>query len=219
MHTAEDRERNIKTAIEATISCFETEGISNCTRELIAHKANLSTRSLQRYFGTLMNLLRAATYQYMSTFNEQYEKMFRSYSVDGLSTSRQLEFALRMHVYLFQPGMPSIIVMQELEAFWKRQGEIPPHELLGPTLEFQRHGYKERKYGYIQGILEEGIKNGSFRSNLDLKLTHAWISASFSGMLLRLAVAPEMYNDDENRLSAKQIINCYVEAVLAAIKT
>ncbi|WP_040197133.1 TetR/AcrR family transcriptional regulator [Candidatus Soleaferrea massiliensis] len=219
MPTAEDRDRNKKAAIEATISCFETDGISNCTRELIAEKANLSTRSLQRYFGTLMNLLRAATYQYMSTFNEQYEKLFRSYSVDGLSTLQQLEFALRMHVYLFQPGMPSIIVMQELEAFWKRQGETPPHELLGPTLEFQRHGYKERRYGYIQGLLEEGIENGSFRSDLDLKLTHAWISTSFSGMLSRLAVAPEMYSDVENCISAKQIINCYVEAVLAAIKT
>ena len=87
-----------------------------------------------------------------------------------------------------------------------------------PTFENQRHGHKERKYGFIQSLLEEGVKNGSFRKDLDLKLTYAWISASFSGMLYRIAAAPEMYNNAERGTSAKQVINGYVEAVLAAIK-
>ena len=46
MPTAEDRERNMESAIQAAISCFESMGISNCTRELIAEKAGLSTRSV-----------------------------------------------------------------------------------------------------------------------------------------------------------------------------
>ena len=61
MPTAEDRERNMENAIQAAINCFETVGISNCTREMIAEKSGLSTRSLQRYFGTLNNLIKEAT--------------------------------------------------------------------------------------------------------------------------------------------------------------
>ena len=218
MPTAEDRERNMEAALKATISCFETVGVSNCTRELIAEKAGLSTRSLQRYFGTLNNLIRLATQRYMRTFNVQYENMFDSYSVDGLSTLRQLEFALRMHVYLFQPDMPSVIVMQELEAYWKRHGAVS-YELFAPRLEIQRHGHTKKSYGFIRDLLEQGIEDGFFRSDLDLTLTHAWISVSFSGLLFRIAANPESYNNAEKGLSAKQIINAYVEAVLAAIKT
>ncbi|MCH1983497.1 TetR/AcrR family transcriptional regulator [Ruminococcus sp. OA3] len=216
MPTAEDRERNMEAALSATISCFETVGVSNCTRELIAEKAGLSTRSLQRYFGTLNNLIRRATQQYMKTFNEQYEKLFHSYSVDGLTTKQQLEFALRMHVYLFQPDMPSVTVMQELEAYWKRQGEVP-YELFAPRLEIQRHGYTKRRYGFIRDLLERGIEDGSFRSDLDLNLTHTWISVSFSGMLFRIAANPESYDHSENGISVKRVINAYVEAVLTAI--
>ena len=152
MPTAEDRKRNMETALRAAISCFETVGISNCTRELIAEKAGLSTRSLQRYFGTLNNLLRAATRKYMDSFNKQYEKMFQSYNVDGLDTATQLEFALRMHVYLFQPQMPSVIVMQELDSYWKRHGETSC-ELFVPQFEVMRHKYKERNYGFIRAFL------------------------------------------------------------------
>ena len=217
MPTAEDRERNMESAIQAAISCFESMGISNCTRELIAEKAGLSTRSLQRYFGTLNNLLREATIRYIVAFNEQYEKMFRSYNVEGLDTAKQLEFAFRMHVYFFQPQMPSVIVVQELDSYWKRQGEIP-YEFYVPKLEVTRHGYRERKYGFIRGLLEEGMENGSFRKDLDLTLTHAWISASFSGLLYRIASTPEMYDNAEEGTSAKQVINAYVEAVLTAIK-
>ncbi|WP_411335376.1 TetR/AcrR family transcriptional regulator [Ruminococcus gauvreauii] len=216
MPTAQDREHNMEAALRAAISCFETVGVSNCTRELIAEKAGLSTRSLQRYFGTLNNLIRIATQQYMGNFNKQYEKLFRSYRVDGLTALRQLEFALRMHVYLFQPNMPSVIVMQELEAYWKRQGEVP-YDLFAPRLETQRHGYTKRRYGFIRDLLQKGIEDGSFRSDLDLNLTHAWISVSFSGMLFRIAANPESYDTSEQGISAKLVINAYAEAVLAAI--
>lgn len=47
MPTAEDRERNMENAIQAAINCFETVGISNCTREMIAEKSGLSTRSIK----------------------------------------------------------------------------------------------------------------------------------------------------------------------------
>ena len=83
MPTAEDRERNMENAIQAAINCFETVGISNCTREMIAEKSGLSTRSLQRYFGTLNNLIKEATKRYSQNFNERYEEMFHSYSVEG----------------------------------------------------------------------------------------------------------------------------------------
>lgn len=121
-----------------------------------------------------------------------------------------------MHVCLFQPNMPSVIVMQELEAYWKRQGEIP-YELFAPRFEILRHGNTKRRYGFIWDLLEKGIEDGCFRCDLDLNLTHAWISVSFSGMLIRIATNPESYHDSENGISAKQIINAYVEAVLAAI--
>ena len=87
-----------------------------------------------------------------------------------------------------------------------------------PKLEVMRHGYRERKYGFIRGLLEEGMENGSFRKDLDLTLTHAWISASFSGLLYRIASTPELYDNAEEGASAKQVINAYVEAVLTAIK-
>ena len=106
--------------------------------------------------------------------------------------------ALCMHVCLFQPNMPSVIVMQELEAYWKRQGEIP-YELFAPRFEILRHGNTKRRYGFIWDLLEKGIEDGCFRCDLDLNLTHAWISVSFSGMLIRIATNPESYHDSGER--------------------
>ena len=144
MPTAEDRERNMENAIQAAINCFETVGISNCTREMIAEKSGLSTRSLQRYFGTLNNLIKEATKRYSQNFNERYEEMFHSYSVEGRDGLIQLEFALRMHVYLFQLNMPSVIVMQEIDHYWTRLDEVP-YELLSPYIETKRHGRNRMK--------------------------------------------------------------------------
>ena len=218
MPTAEDRERNMENAIQAAINCFETVGISNCTREMIAEKSGLSTRSLQRYFGTLNNLIKEATKRYSQNFNERYEEMFHSYSVEGRDGLTQLEFALRMHVYLFQPNMPSVIVMQEIDNYWTRLDEVP-YELLSPYIETKRHGQKRMKYSFVYGLLEEGIEDGSIRADLDLNLTYLWISSSFTGMLYRIGREPELYNNNEDNISAKEIINGYVAAVLDAIRS
>lgn len=74
------------------------------------------------------------------------------------------------------------------------------------------------KYSFVYGLLEEGMEDGSIRADLDLNLTYLWISSSFTGMLYRIGREPELYNNEDG-ISAKEIINGYVAAVLDAIRS
>lgn len=65
------KENNMGRVIEATIWWFENVGVENTTRVAVSKQSGVAVRSIQRYFGTLDNLIIEAIGAYMTRYRKK----------------------------------------------------------------------------------------------------------------------------------------------------
>lgn len=203
----EERARNKEKVIAAALDCIQQMPVNEVTRVAIANRAGLTPRSLQRYFGTLDNLMQTVTQRYLEHFNQCHREAFHAQNIAGKSGLEHLKFFLCSYEALFDEGMPSAVVLTKIETYWRKR-ENPPFHVLFPPAAEKFYGTGEYKYDLFHTLLHAGRRDGSIRGDLDPDSVYLWLTASFAGLIRRVGTVPEMYGGKE-----KQIIRSFAQAV------
>ena len=217
MANEELKQANMERVIQTTVSYMQTIPIHNITREMIAHKTGLSVRSLQRYFGTLDNLMFIATKRYYQAFDECFSKEFYSRNIGDKSGLEQLRFIIESFSFLLHPDMPSILTLHQIEQYWCEREPYYFYSLV-PSAILSCYGLRDDHYNFLMTIFECGMQDGSIRSDLNKKLAYEWIYGAFTGLLYRIGFVNAYFQHKNSDCEPEQIISSFTDAVISYIR-
>lgn len=211
MAAVDQREENKKRVIESTIWCFENMGVEQTTRIAIAKQAGVTVRSVQRYFGTLDNLMMEAIGVYMQRLNE-YIHLELQRLEDSKATGYELLVAfLRMHLQYFKPDMPSPLVIHEMELYFLKK-EIPLITL------YQRLFDTKTNTSVMGELFKQGILDGSIKSTADIEVVYAYLVTTFPAMNIRVAMMATAFGHVSTNVTIEMLFDKYIEILDSLIK-
>ena len=119
------REKNIKKVVKCALESFIEIGIEGSTVTDIARQAQLTERSVFRYFETKQDLVLAAVLQYW-----EYLKGYVSSETDNIISdenilaSEKIESVLKAYASIFFTNRKELIFIEEAEVYLYRAGKI-----------------------------------------------------------------------------------------------
>ncbi|MGE4485035.1 MAG: TetR/AcrR family transcriptional regulator [Oscillospiraceae bacterium] len=176
MPNEELRERNVRNVLEQAAACFKEFGIEATTLTLIAKRAGVSARSIQRYFGTKDNLIRNVT---LVMLEEPYIEL-REY-VDSEEFDKKTGFEQVIDILLLRARFAS----------------NDPHAVNSLTefeVYFSKHGYNQQAayYSYVKERLKKsflkGIADGSICSDTYEETALNFLTLAYKGLLQRISI-------------------------------
>ena len=203
----EQKEQNIERVLQIAYELFLLHGIENTTKTMLAKTSGLSRKSIDRYFSDKTDcVLQVADWigkHVRSNINRYPASLF----TDGRHTGAQL---LRMYMERAKELLmdtPRIFVCRaEFKTFVYRNCADfeKSYARLLDALDCHR---------LIFNICTLGIRDGSFRSDLDAQAETAYICEGFLGFLSNMALSA---GQDPFR-TARQI-DLYIDKVMAMYK-
>lgn len=203
MPTQVDRELNIKRVYESVIECIREYGINRMTQKQIAQKAGLTTRSLQRYFPSMEEMIvDVSIFLVIRHCTDLYDK-FCNYSKQNHTGLEEVMYWLRLHEYLINEGSNNLVIILDADFYLKRYSVYKLEEL----------GYipiVKKTNEVLRNSIKKGILDQSIKSNIDANLKCALITNTFRGLLQLI----ERYSHEEFILmygvSPKQVFEAYI---------
>jgi AcrR family transcriptional regulator len=163
-----DAVANREAILEAARQLFAEKGLAAEIRE-IAERAGVGVGSLYRHFENREGLIRAV----MQAATEDLDQRIRV-----ATTERDPKVALREMFHAAAALLERFGVLTEV-MLRGQTNELPDHKTEGPPPEL---------IDLTASVLQRGIEDGSFRSDLDVPVAIAALASIFeSGMLLALA--------------------------------
>ena len=202
MPTAEDCERNKKIVILAAYHCYLRCGIEKTTQRDIAREANLTPRSIQRYFKDRDELLLAVTGYLLGKYN-QYVQDYVSQNAARNKTALEevvLFLECQKKIYLEYGGV--FLLMNELDIYFKRYKEryLSSMRVL-KKLDVMRP--------YLQDILRRGVKEHSIHVSTSLEDLSELIIATYTGLFHHFNFK-YLAEDEKKREKDIQMLDLYI---------
>ncbi|VYU72738.1 transcriptional regulator BetI [Eubacterium limosum] len=211
MAAVDQREENMPRVIEAAIWCFENVGIEKTTRVLIAKKAGVTVRSIQRYFGTLENLIVEAIGVYMQRYNNCLKAELNRLAESNANGYEQLIAFLRNHLNYYRPDMPKSLVVHEMELYFLKH-DIPL------TVLYQKVFNNKTQRSVIGELFKKGLDDGSIKKHSDIEVIYAYLVTTFPGMLIRISMMGAGFKHVPTNVTTEMIFDKYIEILGSLIK-
>ena len=211
MASVDQREENMPRVIEAAIWCFENIGIEKTTRVLIAKQAGVTVRSLQRYFGTLENLIVEAIGVYMQRYSNSLHSELNQLVESNANGYEQLIAFLRNHLNYYRPDMPASLVVHEMELYFLKH-DIPL------TLLYQKIFNSKTQRSVMGELFQKGLDDGSIKKRPDIEVIYAYLVTTFPGMIIRISMMGAAYKHVPTTVTTEMIFDKYIEILDSLIK-
>lgn len=202
MWTAEDRERNMHLAMDTALHCFRELGVEHSTQKIISQRSGLSSKSLQRYFGSKEELVLKSMGLYADQYCERLNGYLRTQPPAKNGLEQILQF-LEGHKIFFESCDFSLGLLMEMQLY------LHHHGVGKPTL-MRTMGQADRFSDYLRCALVRGIQDGSMKQDLNAELQRVLIAGSFLGLLQNMMLAPSVFERAEAGISPSCVLQAFV---------
>lgn len=183
MSLEELREQNKRTVIEAALGCFIERGIEQTKISEIARRAELTERSIYRYFETKADLALAAALLFWED-NQQKIEQAHATSTQEKSGIVQIYEILCAYADLYFTDRQKIIFVQEAEGYLNRNGKSALLDNKPPTPFRSSHAP-------LANAIRAGIADGSVKADANVELLYYNTYDALLGLLQKMAISQD----------------------------
>lgn len=207
MSLEEVREQNKRTVIEAALDCFIEQGIEQTKISEIARRAELTERSVYRYFENKADLALSAALLF---WDDNQQKIERAHvkSAPDQSGIAQIYEILCAYAELYFSDRQKIIFVQEAEGYLNRNGKSALLDNKPPTP-------FESSRAPLANAIRAGIADGSVKSaNVELLYYNTY--DALLGLLQKMAITQD--GAATNGIDAKQRLTSFCKLLTASFE-
>jgi AcrR family transcriptional regulator len=183
MSLEEVREQNKRTVIEAALACFLEQGIEQTKISEIARRAELTERSIYRYFETKADLVLASALLFWDDNQQKIERAHAD-SAQSKSGTAQIYEILCAYADLFFTNRREIIFVQEAEGYLNRNGKSALLDNKPPTP-------YESSRAPLANAIRAGIADGSVKAGANVELLYYNTYDALLGLLQKMAMTQD----------------------------
>ena len=183
MSLEELREQNKRTVIEAALGCFIERGIEQTKISEIARRAELTERSIYRYFETKADLALAAALLFWED-NQQKIEQAHATSTQEKRGIVQIYEILCAYADLYFTDRQKIIFVQEAEGYLNRNGKSALLDNKPPTPFRSSHAP-------LANAIRAGIADGSVKADANVELLYYNTYDALLGLLQKMAISQD----------------------------
>ena len=178
--------------IRVALDFFSTFGIENSKVSDIANKANLTERTVFRYFATKNDLVLATTLLFWNSTSSRINKLMEEEQNKSLKGIDKVRFILNQYASLYDSSKKELIFCDEAETYLSRCGKSI---LLSnrPPIDF----YKSNEP--LAKAIKDGILDKSIKDNKDIGLIYLNTCDGLFGFMQKLALSEELSNEKDAR--------------------
>lgn len=180
MPTGKQRERNRERVVQAAMECFLKGGIEAVQLRLVAEKAGVAVRSIERYFHGRYGLLEATGLAIVHKAFKDLRTYLATPAFQAMSGREQLMAILRHRLDHCLESHESIICVIELEVYAFRHGES----------QSLFHRFRESLKDVeevINQCIDKGLADGSINLGVSRQKLLDTLVVDFNGFIMRLA--------------------------------
>jgi AcrR family transcriptional regulator len=183
MSLEEVREQNKRTVIEAALACFLEQGIEQTKISEVARRAELTERSIYRYFETKADLVLASALLFWDDNQQKIERAHAA-SAQNKSGTAQIYEILCAYADLFFTNRREIIFVQEAEGYLNRNGKSALLDNKPPTP-------YESSSAPLANAIRAGIADGSVKAGANVELLYYNTYDALLGLLQKMAMTQD----------------------------
>lgn len=178
--------------IRVALDFFSTFGIENSKVSDIAIKANLTERTVFRYFATKNDLVLATALLFWNSTSSRINKLMEEEQNKSLKGIDKVRFILNQYASLYDSSKKELIFCDEAETYLSRCGKSI---LLSnrPPIDF----YKSNEP--LAKAIKDGILDKSIKDNKDIGLIYLNTYDGLLGFMQKLALSEELSNEKDAR--------------------
>lgn len=178
--------------IRVALDFFSTFGIENSKVSDIAISANLTERTVFRYFATKNDLVLATALLFWNSTSSRINKLMEEEQNKSLKGIDKVRFILNQYASLYDSSKKELIFCDEAETYLSRCGKSI---LLSnrPPIDF----YKSNEP--LAKAIKDGILDKSIKDNKDIGLIYLNTYDGLLGFMQKLALSEELSKEEDAR--------------------
>ncbi len=178
--------------IRVALDFFSTFGIENSKISDIATKANLTERTVFRYFATKNDLVLATALLFWNSASSRINRLMEEEQNKSLKGIDKVRFILNQYASLYDSSKKELIFCDEAETYLSRCGKSI---LLSnrPPIDFHKSNEPLAK------AIKDGILDKSIKDNKDIGLIYLNTYDGLLGFMQKLALSEELCKEEDAR--------------------
>ena len=209
MHTVKDKKENIQKVLKIALEYCQEVGIENITKVELARRANLSTKSIQRYFINKADLIFKISDELLTSwYMDIHNNFIKSKQPNMLGIDLLKTFLIVQHTYLLNNYL-ELLFIQEANIHCRHNLELE-----------NKYWYQFRKADSfvhaVQYFVDIGIKDHSINEDVMKSYPPETIAMLSSGFVEHLAMYIDSKEVTVNK--AVEMSNNWVEQLLIFLK-
>lgn len=217
MNKNEAMELNKANTLNVAVKVLRKQGILNTKRSDIAKKANITTRTLNTYFGTQEGLLSYVAKRICEEDIELRSEYLKQSEVDKMTGYEMLNFIFDFEFKKFLENPEERMFIREISVYVHRQSsglsKLAQSEF--------NHNLFYKKATYFETILQKGVLDKSLRPDIDCETYSYLLAGTLYGTLEKGSGLIDNINTEEYKqtmIDIKKTWNLYKEMVLENLK-
>lgn len=208
MSLHEVRVKNKETVVNTALKLFVEKGIEQTTIKSIAIEANLTERSVFRYFNTKADLVLETSFYVWSLIQKSLTPLNIQFENQKLSGYELAVLVLKSYGKQFFEYPLHLIYIQEAEVYLYR------HQMMD-LMKKPVDNYIDNN-GYLSKALIRGVEDGSISKNENLSKFYYNAYDGLLGLMQKMAISKHNVTDSE---ILKSRIDDYCEMLVKSIKS
>ena len=203
-----EKEQRRNTIIDAAEKVFFSKGVENATMDEVAEQAELSKGTLYLYFKNKDEILHAIVHRSLTILYSMFEKAVKEVTcgIDKL-------FAIgKAYIEFYKKRTNYFSVLFHDEEHHKEYDHMEECPVMGDV-----KNMSDKVFGLMANVIEEGIGDGSIRSDLDPLKTALVLWGHTSGMMQILKTKGEVIKSHMG-IDPEELVNYSFDLVRNCIK-
>lgn len=180
MYISEYKMENINRVLDVALECCEEYGIENINKAIIAERANISTKTVKRYFDTKTEMIFRISQKVLERWYSDIEKDYKAKIWQGATGIEMLREFLIIHNNHLLKDYKALVFLQEADLHWRF------HEK-SPDMYWKEFRKTDKLENSLQGLVEIGLKDSSIQRELAVDYSAKMITTLCSGIVEHLA--------------------------------
>lgn len=202
MSLEELRERNKELVVEKALECFIEKGIEHTTVMEIAKRANLTERSIFRYFPCKSDIVISASFLYWDKALSHTRTLMEKAIHPGMTGIEEISFVLRSYIDMVFTDPQGIRFTMDAEMALNSAGKN--HRVINrPPEKF------ETSTGPMAAAVRRGLADGTIPSHVDVKTLYYNSYDAILGIMQRMTVGVPSVGELDGRARLEQVCDMF----------
>lgn len=203
------REANRQRVIACALACFIEKGIEASKVSEIAARAELTERSVFRYFENKVDLVMESLLLFWAQSTELADENRQAQNTEDASGIEQIRFVLQGYADLYFTHRREMIFVHEAEAYLNRCGKVLFMQNKPPA------AYADCA-GPLSRAIHVGVQDGTVRNDVNLENLYYNTFDAMLGLIQKMAIVGR--SDAVYEQQAKQRLNDFCEVLVGAYR-